>query len=214
MVRGDKYFYRVRFFVEHFLENFDEYGFHTTVEGRILATEYHTEDIITVGSLTGTIYALNEADAAGWSSFEVFDCIGPEAFEVFLEMTKDEGKEWREEVNPFEHGDGHVFVIERMGLDPAHRGQGVAAKAVKRMCALFAKGLTVLQRVPLRYTAEEEFEPYEGEDEEEAKESLEAFWRSVGFERLEGTDTLMYSWDAGQPDFDFYEDEEEDNEDG
>jgi GNAT superfamily N-acetyltransferase len=86
---------------------------------------------------------------------------------------------------------GNMLLIESLFLDPKYRGRNIAAHAVKHCVEALTKDTAIVVCHPFPTEGVERNESYEVVNTQEfmrAIDSLQKFWKGLGFEKLGDTD--------------------------
>lgn len=182
----------------------------TDLDGEILLAR-DDDDEIRVGTISAHSVHLDEADEHGVSWFDVLDARSGDTA-MYVDLVDPGGfgySEWVEtELDPFGSG---LLILDRIRIEPEHRGHGYGLYAAQLMITGFASG-GIVACLPAPYELLEGARPRAlGEDDtpsgrEEripgwaaAEAKLRRHWSLLGFKKVPGSDVFAFSLTSRRP---------------
>jgi len=185
----------------------------TDLDGEILLPKEDSDDEICVGTISAHSVHFGEAYENGVSWFDVLDARSADTA-MYVDLLDAEGFGYSESVeSTFEPFGSGLLILDRIRIEPEHRGQGYGLYAAQLMITGFASnGLVAC--VPAPYELLKDAPPLRlGEDDtnssrEEripgwtaAEAKLREYWSLLGFEQLPDSDVFALSLTTRRPPF-------------
>lgn len=183
----------------------------TDLDGDILLEKGGADDELCVGTISAHSVHLDEAYENGVSWFDVLDARSADTA-VYVDLIDAGGlaySDWVE--SPLEPFGSGLLILDRIRIEPEHRGHGYGLYAAQLMITGFGSG-RIVACVPAPYELLKNDPPLRlGEDDtpssrekripgwmaSEAK--LREYWSLIGFERVPDSDVFALSLTARRP---------------
>ena len=183
----------------------------TDLDGEILLPKEDTDDEICVGTISAHSVHFGEAYENGVSWFDVLDARSADTA-MYVDLLDAEGfgySEWVESnFEPFGSG---LLILDRIRIEPEHRGQGYGLYAAQLMITGFASN-GIVACVPAPYELLKDAPPLRlGEDDSNssrekripgwtaAEAKLREYWSLLGFEQVPDSDVFALSLTTRRP---------------
>ena len=183
----------------------------TDLHGDILLASEDSDDETRIGTISGHSVHLGEAYEDGVSWFDVLDARSADTA-MYVDLLDGEGfgySEWVESAfEPFGSG---LLILDRIRIEPEHRGQGYGLYAAQLMITGFASN-GIVACVPAPYELLKDAPPLRiGEDDTDssrerripgwtaAEAKLRDYWSLLGFEQLPDSDVFALSLTTRRP---------------
>lgn len=207
-------FYYVTFEVEMSLR--DQTGEEPSLEfvqifkGKIVFVSSHDGEEI-VGDVTGYIIQADRLIDANESLYEACDSMDQTVANYFAVFyNRHTGHFKKSIVKRFDCDLGRsLLIIDRMEIDPRHRGRDVGLAVVRRAIDLFSPGcgLVALQPFPMQFGARSDDGAWKdrmvterfGQDKESSFQMLRQYWSRLGFRRFGKTEYYALNPNWRQP---------------
>jgi GNAT superfamily N-acetyltransferase len=183
----------------------------TDLAGDILLVKEDADDEMCVGTISAHSVHLDEAYENGVSWFDVLDARSADTA-MYVDLLDAEGfgySEWVESAfEPFGSG---LLILDRIRIEPEHRGQGYGLYAAQLMITGFASS-GIVACVPAPYELLKDAPPRRLDDDDSnssrekripgwtaAEAKLRDYWSLLGFEQLPDSDVFALSLTTRRP---------------
>ncbi len=132
---------------------------------------------------------INIIDSA-YTNYAKFDSVDEELVEYYRTLFDSKTDEPRKGLSPIFEDFDQVFIIERMGLLPEHRGLGVGGMVTDRLIYSFASDEALVVACPLPLNRDSgdgsrRMRSHKNRNPESAIASLQAYTRTLGFRQYQ-----------------------------
>jgi len=182
----------------------------TDLEGEILLPRGDTDDEIRVGTISAHSIHLGEASEDGVPWFDVLDARSADTA-MYIDLFDPEGSGYSDWVeSAFEPFGSDLLILDRIRIEPEHRGHGYGLYAAQSMITGFASS-GIVACVPAPYELLKDAPPRELGDKRPASRDkripgwvpaetkLRKYWSIIGFEQIPSSDVFALSLTARRP---------------
>jgi len=180
----------------------------TDLDGDILPPRSEVDDEICVGTISAHFVHLGEANEDGMPWFDVLDARSADTA-MYIDLIDPEHScytEWVE--STFEPFGSDLLILDRIRIEPEHRGHGYGLYAAQLMITGFASNGIVacvpapyelLKDAPAREIGDESTRDSRIAEWAAAEAKLRKYWSLIGFEQRPGSDVFALSLTARRP---------------
>ncbi len=182
----------------------------TDLEGDILLPRSDADDEICLGTISAHSVHFDEASEDGVSWFDVLDARSADTA-MYIDLIETEGSGYTEWVEcAFEPFGSNLLILDRIRIEPEHRGHGYGLYAAQLMITGFALN-GIVACVPAPYELLKDAPPRELDDDgptsrdqripgwAPAEAKLRKYWSLIGFEQVPSSDVFALSLTTRRP---------------